>query len=132
MYIDWKLMNDKYYDKLIQTHKNDTDFFITSSGLSYKLIHKGETMWKPNPNDWVRVNYTGKLIDGSVFGSGAPDTLYLPNTVAGWREILPKFATGTKLTLYVPSTLGYDTLSTNSLLPPHSVLIFDIELLARP
>ena len=29
---------------------------------------------------------------------------------------------------YIPSTLGYDTVSTNSLIPPHSVLIFDVTL----
>ncbi len=134
IYMDWKMANEKYYSDLIQAHKNDTDFFITSSGLSYKLIHKGwESTWGPNSTDFVKVNYTGRLINNTIFDSQKAGVLYLPNTIAGWREVLPKYKTGTKLTLYVPSSLAYDTTTSKMpTIPPYSVLIFDLELLDKP
>ncbi|MDR3653874.1 MAG: FKBP-type peptidyl-prolyl cis-trans isomerase [Paludibacter sp.] len=127
-WIDWKLMNDKWY----AAHKNDPGFITTKSGLCYKVIYAG---WpynrQPNANSVVVVSYKGSLIDGSVFDSVPKDSsisLYLSNTIPAWKEILPKMYSGSDYLLYVPSNLGYDNSTTNVLIPPHSVLIFDVKL----
>jgi len=129
VYIDWKLANDKWYD----THKSDSGFVTTSTGLCYKINYPGWALSRqPNVNSNVKVSYKGSLIDGSVFDSQpetSPIWLTLSSTVAGWREIMPKLHNGASVKLYIPASLGYDTLSTNTAIPPHSVLIFDVNLI---
>lgn len=130
VYMDWKLKNELWTKNLVETHKNDTNFFTTSSGLSYKVVYQG---WhlnrKPNVNSTIRVKYTGKLIDGSTFDSSNEAILSLAGVIEGWREGITKMNDGGNYILYVPSSLGYDTASTNVKIPPHSTLIFDIDLM---
>lgn len=126
-YIDWKIMNDNWY----AAHKSDSGFITTPSGLCYKVIHQGYQR-KPNINSYVIVNYKGSLIDGSVFDSiatGKSTVLLLSSLVSGWKEGLPKMQAGGRYIFYMPSKLGYDTISTDPKVPPHSVLIFDINLI---
>jgi FKBP-type peptidyl-prolyl cis-trans isomerase len=130
-YIDWKIMNDNWY----AAHKSDPGFVTTPSGLCYKVIFQGNQR-KPNINSYVIVNYKGSLIDGSVFDSvakGASTILQLSNNLypncPGLKEGFPKMQAGGRYIFYIPSKLGYDTVSTNSLVPPHSVLKFDVTLI---
>jgi FKBP-type peptidyl-prolyl cis-trans isomerase len=127
VYVDWKLLNDKWYE----THKNDSGFITTPSGLCYQVIHQGYQR-RPNINSIVIVNYKGSLIDGSIFDSiatGQTTQLQLSSTIAGWKEGLPKMNAGGHYRFYIPSKLGYDTITTNTKIPPHSVLIFDVNLI---
>lgn len=126
-YVDWKLKNDSWY----ATHKNDPDFKTTSSGLCYKVIHQGFQRF-PNINSEVIVNYKGSLVDGSVFDSvatGSSRPLRLSGAIKGWKEGIPKMQSGGRYIFYIPSNLGYDTISTKVAIPPHSVLIFDVNLI---
>lgn len=127
VYIDWKLANDKWYD----THKSDSGFVTTSTGLCYKINYPGWALSRqPNANSDIKVTYKGTLIDGSTFDSQSSGVwVTLSSTIAGWKEIMPKLHNGASVKLYVPSSLGYDTISTNATIPPHSVLIFDINLI---
>lgn len=119
-------MNDNWYS----IHKSDSGFVITPSGLCYKVIHQGYQR-KPNINSIIIVNYKGTLIDGSVFDSIATGTttqIQLSTSIKGWQEGIPKMNGGGSYIFYIPSNLGYDTISTNSQIPPHSVLRFDVNL----
>ena len=129
IYTDWKIKNDQWLEKLKSDHANDSTFHVTSTGLCYKVDYAG---WsynpKPNKTSLVKVTYTGKLIDESIFDSTSTRTsaiLSLSNVIAGWREGMIKMPVGAEYTFYIPSALGYDTISTNTKIPPHSVLIFD-------
>ena len=129
---DWKLKNDLYMEQLIKDHKGiDSTFYMTNSGLCYQVIIPG---WnynrKPSKTDYVKVSYTGKLVDGSVFDSNSKVILDMTELVKGWQEGLTKMNGGAKYRFYIPSRLGYDTLSTRSAIPPHSTLIFDVDLIA--
>jgi FKBP-type peptidyl-prolyl cis-trans isomerase len=84
---------------------------------------------QPNRNSLVNVKYTGKLIDGSTFDSSTSAILSLSQVVEGWKEGITKMNGGGNYILYIPSALGYDTVTTNTKIPPHSTLIFDVELL---
>lgn len=123
---DWELKNEQW----LETNKNKSDIITTESGLQYKVIHQG---WhlnrRPNENSTVRVKYTGKLIDGSIFESSEEAILSLSGVIEGWREGITKMNDGGNYILYIPSSLGYDTISTNVKIPPHSTLIFDIDLM---
>jgi FKBP-type peptidyl-prolyl cis-trans isomerase len=130
VYMDWKLQNELWMKNLVETHKKDSNFFTTPSGLSYKVIHQGwEYNRKPNVNSVVNVNYTGSLVDGSVFETGSGVSKSLAGAVKGWKEAIPKMNDGGTYILYIPSTLGYDTVSTDVKIPPYSTLIFEVDLI---
>ena len=130
VYMDWKIMNDNWY----AIHQNDSGFTKTSSGLCYKIIYAGYPLdRKPNKSSQVLVNDKGYLIDMSTFETNTNAKIYLsnpsPSTIDAWREMLPKLHTGAHVIFYVPSKIGYDTISTIATIPPYSVLIYDLTLL---
>jgi FKBP-type peptidyl-prolyl cis-trans isomerase len=100
-------------------------------GLRYEIIKPGEGP-APKPTETVRVNYTGTLLNGSVFDSsvqrGQPAEFALDKVIAGWTEGLQKTSKGGKIKLYVPPQLGYGDDGRPGI-PPGSVLVFEIELL---
>ncbi len=103
----------------------------TPSGLAYEIIEKG-TGDTPKEDSDVTINYTGKLIDGTVFDStekaGKPATFNLANVIPGFREGLQKVAKGGKARLYIPAKLGYGKQPVPGI-PVNSTLIFDVEVL---
>ncbi|MCO6523656.1 MAG: FKBP-type peptidyl-prolyl cis-trans isomerase [Candidatus Schmidhempelia sp.] len=104
----------------------------TESGLQYKIIKQGEGKLA-NATDRVRVHYTGRLIDGSVFDSsverGQPAEFPVNGVIAGWVEALQLMPVGSKWELYIPQELAYGERGAGSRIPPYSALIFEVELL---
>lgn len=104
----------------------------TASGLRYKIVQEGSGE-SPKATDRVKVNYTGKLIDGTVFDAsekhGGPYTTGLGNVVACWTEGLQLLKPGGKATLYCPSEIGYGSGGNGALIKPGATLVFDVELL---
>ncbi len=80
----------------------------------------------------MKVNYTGTLVDGTVFDSsaqrGQPAEFPLDGVIPGWTEGIQKIGKGGKIKLYVPPELGYGDEGRPGI-PPGSTLIFDVELL---
>ncbi len=104
---------------------------VLESGLQYEVLVAGEGA-KPSRDDQVRTHYHGTLIDGTVFDSsyqrGQPAEFPVGGVIAGWIEALQLMNTGSKWRLHVPSELAYGGQAVGSI-PPHSVLVFDVELL---
>jgi len=128
VYVDWKLLNDKWYASFEDSMKIDSlKFQKTASGIYYRKIFQGNQRY-PNLSDPINVTYRGSLVDGSVFDS-AKTVLYLSSTVKGWQEMIPKMQDGdSRYIIYLPSKMAYDTATTRSAIPPYSVLRFDITL----
>ena len=88
---------------------------------------------QPAASSIVKVHYTGKLVDGTVFDSsverGEPIEFPLNQVIPGWTEGLQLMKEGGKATLYIPSQLGYGEQGVPGTIPPHSTLIFDVELI---
>jgi FKBP-type peptidyl-prolyl cis-trans isomerase FklB len=61
----------------------------TADGLQYEVIKQGDGP-TPKATDKVKVNYEGKLVDGTVFDSsiqrGQPAVFSLNQVVPGWTE----------------------------------------------
>ena len=80
----------------------------------------------------MKVNYEGKLIDGTVFDSsyerGQPAAMPLRGLVKAWQEALQLMRPGDEWILYVPPELGYGAEGKDPI-PPGAVLIFRIELI---
>ncbi len=104
---------------------------VLASGLQYEVINASEGR-QPAATDRVRTHYHGTLIDGSVFDSsyqrGEPAEFPVNGVIAGWVEALQLMGEGAKWRLHVPSELAYGAQGAGSI-PPHSVLVVDVELL---
>ena len=102
-----------------------------ASGLQYEVVNDG-TGATPTASSTVRTHYEGTLINGEVFDSsykrGQPAEFPVGGVIAGWTEALQLMQEGAKWRLYIPSNLAYGERAAGSI-PPHSTLIFDIELL---
>ena len=116
----------------LNQNKTIPDVISLPSGLQYQIITKG-TGAQPKSDNLVIVHYTGSLIDGSEFNnsrkSGKPVTLSLQSVIPGWQEGIGMMRVGGKRNLFIPSTLAYGSQSLGNLIPPNSVLIFEVELL---
>jgi FKBP-type peptidyl-prolyl cis-trans isomerase FklB len=103
----------------------------TASGLQYEVLKQGDGA-VPQKTDKVKVNYEGKLIDGTVFDSsyqrGEAAVFGLNQVIKGWTEGLAMMSVGSKWRLYIPQELGYGERQAGKI-PPYSTLIFDVELL---
>ncbi|WP_175414764.1 FKBP-type peptidyl-prolyl cis-trans isomerase [Nibricoccus aquaticus] len=119
--------NAVFFEKL----KADPEIVSLPSGLCYEVVRPGEGR-PPRSDQRVLVNYTGRLIDGTLFDRTDPELgpleVDVGRVIAGWTEGIQKIGTGGRITLYIPPTLGYGDVSTGGI-PVGAVLIFDIELL---
>ena len=104
----------------------------TESGLQFSVIKQGDGPI-PSRQDRVRVHYTGKLIDGSVFDSsvarGEPAEFPVSGVIAGWIEALTLMPVGSKWELVIPQNLAYGERGAGASIPPFSTLVFEVELL---
>ena len=102
------------------------------SGLQYEVITEGNGK-KPSATDKVKCHYEGTLIDGTLFDSsikrGQPAVFGVNQVIRGWVEALQLMSEGSKWRLFIPSELGYGAQQAGELIPPHSTLIFEVELI---
>lgn len=104
----------------------------TPSGLQYEVLTEGNGP-TPTATDSVKVHYTGRLIDGTVFDSseerGEPATFGVTQVIPGWVEALQMMKVGSKWRLFIPSNLAYGPNGAGGLIGPNQTLIFDVSLL---
>jgi len=103
------------------------------SGVMYKVVSRAPAPGaQPTINDTVKINYEGKLINGTVFDSSyarnAPADFPLARLVPAWQEVIPLLHVGDEVTLYTPPSSGYGERDMGEI-PPNSTLIFRIQLL---
>lgn len=128
-YGDNKTAGEKYLAK----NKKKEGVTTTASGLQYKVLVAGDG---PLPTDTttLKVNYEGKLIDGTVFDSSyqrnQPLTINMarPTVIEGWVEVLKLMPAGSKWEVTIPQELGYGS-SDQGVIKPFSTLIFTVEVL---
>jgi peptidylprolyl isomerase/FKBP-type peptidyl-prolyl cis-trans isomerase FklB len=108
---------------------------VLPSGLMYEVVSSGPASGShPQAGDEIKVNYEGKLVNGTTFDSsyerGQPAAMPLAHLVKAWEEALPLMRPGDVWMLYVPPKLGYGAEGTpGGEIPPNSVLVFKIELI---
>jgi FKBP-type peptidyl-prolyl cis-trans isomerase len=104
----------------------------TPSGLVYREITPG-TGASPKVTDRVRVQFTGRLRDGTVFDSsaerGKPDELVPNQAFACWTEGLIKMKVGGKSKFTCPATSAYGSRGLVPKIAPGAALSLEVELL---
>ncbi len=137
-----------YTIKFVDIKKLDEDYvkidqYITSKGFSAVIdpefgtrtvVHVPGNTIEIDNNDYVTLNYTGKLLDDQQF-----DTSYGRNPLGftvGRGELIPGFELGVRelnnldsATIFVPSIYGYGA-KANGTIPANSALVFAIKIVS--
>ena len=126
----WKKQNEDWLAK----NSKAQGVVTLPSGLQYKVITEGKGA-VPTDTSLVKVNYTGKTIDGVEFDTNMKDKNSEPvelrcnQVIKGWTEALTKMPVGSKWELYIPAGLAYGERQQGDKIKPFSTLIFTVELL---
>ena len=106
----------------------------TETGLLYVVTEPGNGE-HPEVGKSVKMHYTGKLLDGTVFDSsverGEPFQFVLGvgQVIAGWDEGVQLMTKGEKGVFYIPYYMGYGERQAGEQIVPFSNLIFEVELI---
>ncbi|WP_315085352.1 FKBP-type peptidyl-prolyl cis-trans isomerase [Bacteroides heparinolyticus] len=119
--------------QFLEENKKRPGVVTLPSGLQYEVINEGTLGRYAKATDKVECHYEGTLIDGTLFDSsikrGQPAVFGVNQVIPGWVEALQLMPEGAKWKLYIPGDLAYGAQGAGEMIPPHSTLIFDVELL---
>ena len=117
----------------IDAQKKESGAKVTDSGLIITEVEAGSGL-QPTREQKVRVQYVGRLRDGSIFDSsvarGEPAEFPLGGVIPCWSEGVSMMKVGGKAKLVCPSDLAYGERGIPGTIPPGAALTFDVELLA--
>jgi FKBP-type peptidyl-prolyl cis-trans isomerase FkpA len=109
--------------------KDTTHYQKSESGLHY-FIEKEGTGENIKFTDEIKINYQGKLLNGHIFDGEHkknPISFKVADLIEGWKEGMLYLKKGGKAKLIIPPYLGYGDYDLEKI-PPHSVLVFDVEV----
>lgn len=121
---------------------------VGESGVTMLFTEVNDGGLAPVVGDSLMVDYTGYLLDGTVFDTSIeqvardnnvhnPNRDYAPfpivlgysDVIGGWHIALSQMKEGEKATVLIPSIYGYGPRgSSNGAIRPNTVLAFDLEL----
>jgi FKBP-type peptidyl-prolyl cis-trans isomerase FklB len=89
----------------------------------------------PTDTDWVRINFRGNLIDGTVFEDtyksfGQPVAMAIKGLIPGWAEGLKLMKEGATWQLFIPSNLAMGERGAGTLIGPNATLMIEVELVS--
>lgn len=105
------------------------------SGVYYHIIEPGTGNVNYSTNPLIKANYTGRLLNGTVFDSSlntgrTPLEFYLTGVIDGWKIGVPLIQKGGKIRLIIPSGFAYGPSGAGGgAIGPNAVLDFDIEII---
>lgn len=120
-------------EKYLADNKKKEGVKVLPSGVQYKVLVAGDGA-VPTDTTTVKVNYEGKLVDGTVFDSSYERNqpfevnLAQPRVIAGWVEVLKLMPAGSKWEVTIPYEMAYGSQNMGQI-KPFSTLIFTIETL---
>ena len=118
-------------EAFLEAKSNEEGIVALDNGVLYKVLEEGHGTKKTTVRGIVYVHYTGRLIDGTVFdtteGNTLPALFMISDLIVGWQIVLTRMHEGDKWEVYIPAKWGYGSAKIDGI-PPHSTLIFTMEL----
>lgn len=137
-------------EKIIQDYINEKGLEAqkTESGLYYVIEEEG-TGEPVAPGASMSVDYAGYLLDGTLFDTSIesvakennmynenrpggytplPVSVGMGQVIPGWDEGLLLLKKGSKGKFLIPSPLAYGENGAGAMIPPNSVLVFDVDV----
>ncbi|MDQ6960145.1 MAG: FKBP-type peptidyl-prolyl cis-trans isomerase [Mariprofundaceae bacterium] len=119
--------------KFLTENRRKKGVITTSSGLQYLVLRKGYGS-RPESSDIVRVQYSGRLMDGSEFYSTykRERSVVLPvgGVIRGLGEAFELMTVGSRYRFFIPPKLAYGKHGSGKKIEPDVALVYEIELLA--
>jgi FKBP-type peptidyl-prolyl cis-trans isomerase FkpA len=109
---------------------NGFQFTTTPSGLQYQVVKEGEGT-SPTENDVAVIDYTGRLMDGTVFDSTQgkqPVPMPVGGSIPGFSEGLKLMQKGATYKFRIPPELAYGEKGAGGVIPPNATLEFEVTL----
>ena len=118
--------------QLFTTLKGKTGVGVLPNGVHYIIRRQGEGI-RPAATNKVLINAVGVLPDGSIF----EDTYKkeqaieadISTLIPGLKEAIQLMPVGSVWRIFIPAELGYGAAGLQNLVPAHSAVVYDIELL---
>ena len=125
---EYKIANEIFLER-----KSEEEGIVAlESGILMRQLEKGTGDRRPQLNSVVSVNYTGRLIDGTVFdttdGQDIPACFRVREVIVGWQAALLRMHEGDRYEVFIPAKYGYGSMRLDDI-PAWSTLCFEIELL---
>lgn len=124
----YKIANEQY----LAMRAEEEGMIVLESGVLMKRLQEGHGTKCPKTSSIVFCNYTGRLIDGTVFdsteGEPLPACFVVRDRIMGWQIALCRMHEGDKYEVIIPAKYGYGALKMDDI-PAHSTLIFELELI---
>lgn len=144
-------------DQMSQSEVTRLNEYLSSHNITtepnadglYVIVNKKGSGEKAQMGQTVLFNYTGRLVDGTMFDSNVEkdakegniydaQRTYAPAAyvkgesyfVPGLMSALDQLPQGSEATVIIPSKLGYGSASRTQKIPPYSTLIFHISVLS--
>ncbi len=107
--------------------------WVTDTGIEITILKTGEGR-EVQKGDMLRMNYTGWLMDGTLFDTSIGKrpfsfTIGQGKVIQGWEQGIIGMKVGEKRRLVIPSKLGYGSRGAGQVIPPNADLKFEVELL---
>jgi FKBP-type peptidyl-prolyl cis-trans isomerase len=124
-------LNQTEADILEYINENNLNAQSTDSGVYFIIDEQGDGD-RPATDAYVKLNYKGYLLDGTVFDSSgtAGYSFDLLSVIPGFAEGISYFNEGGKGTIIIPPNLAYGSTGIDNLIPGGAVVIFDIEIIS--
>ena len=103
---------------------------VTLPGGTQMLVLTAGEGPSPQPTDLVEVGYKGQLKDGKVFDENEKVPFPASGLIPGFTAAMARMQVGGSYRVWIPSDQGYGPRGSPPVIPPDSLLIFDIKLLS--
>lgn len=118
-------------------HKGAPSDIDLGNGLTMTLIRRGDNKTFPHIGDILKMHYTGRLKDGTVFDSSRGRGRHaikfevgIGKVIEGWDLGAMKMSLGERGILHVPASKAYGHRGAGIIIAPDSDLDFDVELVS--
>ncbi|KAG9043548.1 FK506 binding protein proline rotamase rapamycin-binding protein [Tulasnella sp. UAMH 9824] len=104
-------------------------------GVTIETLRAGDGVNFPKKGDTVQIHYVGTLTNGKKFDSsrdrGSPfvTQIGVGKVIKGWDEGVPQLSVGQKAVLTCSPDYAYGDRGFPPVIPPNSILNFEVELI---